>query len=63
MEAHPCQKESFLDNVWRYVNEIVSFPFHTPLSLGLRRLKKHLEILYHKSNNRWSRFFRDLLRV
>ena len=24
MEAHPCEKESFLDKAWRYVNEIVS---------------------------------------
>ena len=24
MEAHPCEKESFLDRSWRYVNEIVS---------------------------------------
>ena len=23
MEAHPCDKESFLDKVWRYINEIV----------------------------------------
>ena len=22
MEAHPCTKESILDSVWRYVNEI-----------------------------------------
>ena len=22
MEAHPCEKESFLDKIWRYVNEI-----------------------------------------
>ena len=27
MEAHPCEKESFLDNLWRYINEIVS-TFH-----------------------------------
>ena len=24
MEAHPCEKESFLDNLWRWANEIVS---------------------------------------
>ena len=24
MEAHPCEKESFLDRFWRYANEIVS---------------------------------------
>uniref|UniRef100_A0A7S3FSR2 Microsomal signal peptidase 12 kDa subunit n=1 Tax=Strombidium rassoulzadegani TaxID=1082188 RepID=A0A7S3FSR2_9SPIT len=22
MEAHPCEKESFIDKLWRYVNEI-----------------------------------------
>ena len=22
MEAHPCEKESFLDKIWRYLNEI-----------------------------------------
>mgnify|MGYP000091032290 CR=1 FL=1 len=25
MEAHPCEKESFLDSLWRYANEIVSY--------------------------------------
>ena len=29
MEAHPCDKESFLDKVWRYVNEIVSSQFYS----------------------------------
>lgn len=24
MEAHPCEKESFLDRIYRYANEVVS---------------------------------------
>ena len=38
MEAHPCEKESFLDKVWRYINEIVSDLFLTQTNFFLSEI-------------------------